>query len=89
LTRARKAWLAYSMLNVDKVNGYPEPHDGAGFYEAIFGYSAALHCVALDRMGQHEPRRPVHRQRCSISRRRMGCMCRTSGCRTWAHYCWR
>jgi len=51
---ARKAWLAYSMLNVDKINGYPEPHDGAGFYEAIFGYSAALHCVALDRMGQHE-----------------------------------
>jgi len=51
---AYRAWLAYSLLNVDKVNGYCEPHDGAGFYELIYGYSAALYCMALDHYGLHD-----------------------------------
>ena len=50
---AYKAWLAYNAINVDKVNGGYEPHDGAGFYEEIFGYSAALYCHALDLWGRH------------------------------------
>ena len=42
---AYKAWLAYNFINVDQLNGKYEPHDGGGgFYEAVFGYSAALYC---------------------------------------------
>lgn len=51
---AYKAWLAYSLLDVDKVNGYPEPRDGTGFYEEIYGYSAALYCIMLDMYGMHD-----------------------------------
>ncbi|MBI3945419.1 MAG: hypothetical protein HY321_05845 [Armatimonadetes bacterium] len=52
---AYRAWLAYNFINVDKRDGIYEPHDGAiGFYEAIFGYSAALYCHALDLMGYPE-----------------------------------
>jgi len=54
LTHAYKVWINYAMLNVDIVNGYPEPHDGTGFYEEIYGYSAALHCIALDMYGMHD-----------------------------------
>jgi hypothetical protein len=50
---AYRAWLAYNYLDVDKKNGRYEPHDGAGFYEAVFGYSAALYCHALDLWGRH------------------------------------
>ena len=35
---AYRAWLTYSMLNADSINGYIEPHDGAGFYEEMFGF---------------------------------------------------
>ncbi len=51
---AYRAWLAYSLLDVDNVNGYPEPHDGTGFYEEIYGYSAALYCIMLDMYGMHD-----------------------------------
>ena len=51
------AWLAYNFLNVDRKGDRHEIHDGSGFYEAIFGYSAALFCHALDLWGQHEDAR--------------------------------
>lgn len=48
---AYRAWLVYSMLNTDTINGYLEPHDGAGFYEQMFGYSIALYTMACDQYG--------------------------------------
>lgn len=55
---AYRAWLAYNFLDVDKTqDGRYEPHDGAGFYEAVFGYSAVLYCHALDLWGRHEDAR--------------------------------
>ena len=51
---AYKAWLAYSQLDVDKINGVYEPHDGVGFYEENYGYSCTLHCIALDMYGLHD-----------------------------------
>ncbi len=48
---AYRAWLAYTFLNVDKVGDRYEPHDGSGFYEAIFGIMAAKYCNALGVMG--------------------------------------
>ncbi len=38
---AYRAWLAYTFLNVDKIGEVYEPHDGSGFYEAIYGIMAA------------------------------------------------
>ena len=54
VNEAYRAWIAYSRLLVDKVNGAYEPHDGAGFYEQNYGYSALLHCIALDLYGMHD-----------------------------------
>ncbi len=51
---AYRAWLAYSQLDVDKINGIYEPHDGVGFYEENYGYSCTLHCIALDMYGLHD-----------------------------------
>jgi hypothetical protein len=51
INNAWRAWLAYSFIDVDKKNGVFEPHDGAGFYEEVYGYSAALCPIALDGMG--------------------------------------
>ena len=51
---AYKAWISYSKLLVDKINGVYEPHDGTGFYEENYGYSALLHCIALDQYGMHD-----------------------------------
>jgi polysaccharide deacetylase 2 family uncharacterized protein YibQ len=51
---AYRAWLAYSFLNVDKINGIYEPHDGAGFYEENYGYSVELYCRMLDAYGMHD-----------------------------------
>lgn len=51
---AYRAWLVYSMLNADTVNGFVEPHDGAGFYEEMFGCSVSLHARALDLYGFHD-----------------------------------
>lgn len=54
VSEAYRAWLVYAMLNADTVNGYCEPHDGAGFYEENFGYSVTLHTMALDMYGLHD-----------------------------------
>ena len=51
---AYRAWFAYSMLNTDSINGYLEPHDGAGFYEEMFGNSVSLHTMVLDEYGLHD-----------------------------------
>jgi hypothetical protein len=56
---ARRAWLSYASLDVDKVNGVLEPHDGAGFYEQVYGYSAALYPHALDLWGRHDEARRI------------------------------
>lgn len=57
VNEAYKAWKAFASLDVDKLNGILEPRDGAGFYEMIFGYSAALYAHALDLWGRHEEAR--------------------------------
>lgn len=49
---AWRAWLCFSSLNVDQQGERFEAHDGEGFYEAIFGYSAALYAHALDLWGR-------------------------------------
>ena len=54
---ACRAWLAYNALNVDKKGSLCLPHDGAGFYEEVFGYSAVLYCHALDLWGYHQDSR--------------------------------
>lgn len=51
---AYRAWIVYSMLNSDLVKGYVEPHDGAGFYEEMFGNSVSLHSMAMDMYGLHD-----------------------------------
>ncbi len=56
---AVRAWRAYAVLDVDKINGVLEPHDGAGFYEQIFGYSAALLPHALDLWGRPDDARAI------------------------------
>jgi hypothetical protein len=52
LADAWKAWLCFSSLNVDEREGRNEAHDGIGFYEEIYGYSAALYAHALDLWGR-------------------------------------
>ena len=52
VNEARGAWLAYASLDVDKRGVVLEPHDGAGFYEEVYGYSAALYPHALDLWGR-------------------------------------
>lgn len=59
VNEALGAWLAFASLDVDKRNGVLEPHDGAGFYEQVYGYSAALYPHALDLWGRHEEARQV------------------------------
>lgn len=54
VNEAYRAWIGYSRLLVDKLNGIYEPHDGAGFYELNYGYSVLLHCIALDQYGLHD-----------------------------------
>jgi hypothetical protein len=49
-----RAWIAYSMLNADTINGFIEPHDGAGFYDEMFGNSVSMHTVAMDNYGLHD-----------------------------------
>lgn len=48
---AYRAWLAYSMLNADVVDGRLEVHDGAGFYDIVFGHSMSRHATELDHYG--------------------------------------
>ena len=59
VTEARGAWLIFASLDVDKRDGVLEPHDGAGFYEEVYGYSAALYAHALDLWGRHEEARRI------------------------------
>ncbi|MGE5741307.1 MAG: hypothetical protein ACM32H_04645, partial [Candidatus Aminicenantes bacterium RBG_16_66_30] len=59
IDQARRAWLAFASLDVDKVDGALEPHDGAGFYEQVYGYSAALYAHALDLWGRPEEAREI------------------------------
>jgi hypothetical protein len=59
VNEALGAWLAFASLDVDKRNGVLEPHDGAGFYEQVYGYSAALYPHALDLWGRHEEARKI------------------------------
>jgi hypothetical protein len=54
VNEAYRAWIVYSLLNTDEVNGFPEPHDGAGFYEEMFGNSVSLHTLALNMYGLHD-----------------------------------
>lgn len=54
---AWRAWLAYNFINVDKIGDVYQPHDGAGFYEAIYGYSEVLYAHALDMWGFHDEAR--------------------------------
>lgn len=54
VNEAYRAWIGYARLLVDKVNGFYEPHDGAGFYEECYGYSVLCHCIALDLYGMHD-----------------------------------
>lgn len=51
INNAYRAWLAYNFFNVDKINGIYEIHDGTGFYESVWGYSAAIYCNALSQYG--------------------------------------
>jgi len=53
MNEAYKAWIVYSLLNADTVNGYVEARDGSGFYDEMFGYSVSLHTMAADLFGMH------------------------------------
>lgn len=54
INNAWRAWELYNTMSVDKLKGRYEIHDGSGFYEEEFGYSAALYCDALSLLGHHE-----------------------------------
>lgn len=55
VNEAWRAWLTYNFIDVDKRGDVYEPHDGGGgFYEEVYGYSAARYCHALDLLGYHE-----------------------------------
>lgn len=51
---ARRAWLAYNFLNVDKTENTYNIFDGSSFYDALFGFSAAHQMRCYDLMGYHE-----------------------------------
>ncbi len=51
---AYRAWLAYNFLNVAKRKDVFHICDGSGFYNEVYGYSAALYCNALDLLGCHD-----------------------------------
>lgn len=48
---AYRAWLAFAFINVDKEGDRYLPHDGSGFYEAVWGIAAIQLCRALDLYG--------------------------------------
>lgn len=54
LMDAYRAWLAYNAIDVDRVGDVYEAHDGSGFYEEGYGYSAARYAWALDLFGRHD-----------------------------------
>lgn len=50
---AWRAWLVWMFTDVDKVNGFYEYHDGgAGFYELVYGFSAARAAVLADHLNR-------------------------------------
>ncbi len=51
---AYRAWIAYNFLNVAKRGEVFHVCDGAGFYDRVYGYSAALYNNALDLLGYPE-----------------------------------
>jgi hypothetical protein len=59
VSEARAAWLAFASLDVDQRGDILEPHDGSGFYEQVYGYSAALYPHALDLWGRHDEARRI------------------------------
>ncbi len=48
---AYRAWIAYNFLNVHKRGDVFHVCDGSGFYDRVYGYSAALFCNNLDLLG--------------------------------------
>jgi len=55
---AWRAWLAYTFINVDKINGRYEFRDGGGgFYEMVYGFSAAQGATLMDQLGRSEDAR--------------------------------
>lgn len=48
---AYRAWLGYTTINVDKDGDRYFPHDGCGFYEAVWGVASLQYCRALDYYG--------------------------------------
>jgi hypothetical protein len=54
LMDAHRAWLAYNAIDVDRVGEVYEAHDGSGFYEEGYGYSAARYAWVLDLYGRHD-----------------------------------
>lgn len=49
-----RAWLAYNAIDVDRVGEVYQAHDGSGFYEEGYGYSAARYAWVLDLYGRHD-----------------------------------
>lgn len=59
---AYRAWLAYNAIDVDRVGDYYQAHDGSGFYEEVYGYSAARYAWVLDLYGRHTEAAEILRQ---------------------------
>lgn len=52
VNEAYRAWIAYSLLNADVINDLWEVHDGAGFYDIVFGHSMSRYATVMDQYGQ-------------------------------------
>ncbi len=52
VNEAYRAWIAYSLLNADVINDFWEVHDGAGFYDIVFGHSMSRYATVMDQYGQ-------------------------------------
>jgi hypothetical protein len=51
---AYRALKGYTFLCVDKEGDKFLPHDGTGFYEAVWGICATVYCQMLDAYGYHQ-----------------------------------
>lgn len=51
---AYRALKGYTFLCVDKIGEKFLPHDGAGFYEDVWGVCATVYCQMLDAYGYHQ-----------------------------------
>ncbi|MCX7824230.1 MAG: hypothetical protein N2689_01565 [Verrucomicrobiae bacterium] len=54
VNNAYRALKGYTFLCVDKRDGNFLPHDGAGFYEDVWGVCASVYCQMLDAHGYHK-----------------------------------